>query len=395
MKKTLMLLATMMFVFASCGTDDPVTPEQPSKPGSEEPEPEPEKPDKPVGAIDLNSNNPETANCYIVSKEGRYCFTANVIGNGDTGLVSGLEPSVATITPTKAILLWSETDKLISDVEYKDGKIYFTCSRFDGNAVIAATDDAGKILWSWHIWSTVAPETFKLQYSDGKTTWEVMDRNLGAYSKNVEDMEDSYGMFYQWGRKDPFSMLRLDQSLPDGKFHPRKGTDTGDNQENKLSYSIEHPDTWLVGNQYAGDADQRSWLYSADAEGQKQFNMLWGNNCFYSDESKLCPQKTIFDPCPAGYRVAVHKFYMFAKDNSGVWAQDSKTGALTICNNVIIPKAGFIDYNGEHNGSDVTVWTDSSAWGGNDKSFRILPGDSNDQTGRGRAMPVRCMKIVK
>ena len=83
---------------------------------------------------------------------------------------------------------------------------------------------------------------------------------------------------------------------------------------------------------------------------------------------------------------------MYCKDSGGNWAS-TQEGDLTIYEGLTIPKAGFIDYSMGAVTTDTSVWTDSAAWGGNDKSFRVLPGDSNDQTGRGRAFPVRCMKV--
>ena len=45
---------------------------------------------------------------------------------------------------------------LISGARYENGRIYFkTADAYrEGNAVIAAKDAAGTILWSWHIWLT-------------------------------------------------------------------------------------------------------------------------------------------------------------------------------------------------------------------------------------------------
>ena len=66
----------------------------------------------------------------------------------------------------KADWLWvsrvgaSENNELISDISYADGMISFTATANRGNALIAAFDDKGEIVWSWHIWMTDLPETF-------------------------------------------------------------------------------------------------------------------------------------------------------------------------------------------------------------------------------------------
>lgn len=85
-----------------------------------------------------------------------------------------------------------------------------------GNAVIAAYDGAGTIVWSWHIWVTDVDLDTKVQtytvHADYNTypTFQspvMMDRNLGATDDKLwsaaTDPKGSHGLFYQWGRKDP------------------------------------------------------------------------------------------------------------------------------------------------------------------------------------------------
>ena len=63
--------------------------------------------------------------------------------------------------------------------------------------MIAVKD--GAILWSWHIWY---PEA-EVAGIASKTGYEVMNMNLGAMRNTAGDVS-SYGLLYQWGRKDPF-----------------------------------------------------------------------------------------------------------------------------------------------------------------------------------------------
>ena len=71
-------------------------------------------------------------------------------------------------------------------------------------------DYDGRILWSFHIWMTDAPEKQIYYRYDPETqafTDEVvctmMDRNLGATSASVDDGVATYGLLYQFNRKDP------------------------------------------------------------------------------------------------------------------------------------------------------------------------------------------------
>lgn len=141
------------------------------------------------------------ANCYMVHTAGTYSFRTRRIDNTPIQNIA------------KAAWLWvsrvgaSENNELISDISYADGMISFTATANRGNALIAAFDDKGEIVWSWHIWMTDLPETFDYEnnpiyQSGGKTDgFYVMDRNLGATDTKGQE---SYGLLYQWGRKDPF-----------------------------------------------------------------------------------------------------------------------------------------------------------------------------------------------
>ena len=82
MKKSFLILSVALAVFAISSCEDP-KPADPEDPGTEQPEdpddPGTEEPDEPtIEVTDLNASNPETANCYIISKGGRYCFNATV-----------------------------------------------------------------------------------------------------------------------------------------------------------------------------------------------------------------------------------------------------------------------------------------------------------------------------
>ena len=88
--------------------------------------------DKPV---ELSSG--ETATCYVVS-----------VGNVREAEV--LWESFGSMVEPNA-------GDLVSEVRFEDGKIIFNASGKKGNAVIAAKDGTGTILWSWHIWMTDKP----------------------------------------------------------------------------------------------------------------------------------------------------------------------------------------------------------------------------------------------
>ena len=237
--------------------------------------------------VSLSSNG--TANCYIVSQSGEYSFPT-VKGNRSD--------SVGAVT--SAAVLWesfgtSQTPlvgDLISKVSYSNGIITFqTNNTFkEGNAVIAAKDASGKILWSWHIWLTDQPQG-QVYYNKAGT---MMDRNLGATSATPGDV-GALGLLYQWGRKDPFlgSSSISSNALAKSTITWPSAVSTSSSR-GTVSYVTANPTTFVYASSSPYD-----WHYSS------RDNRLWTT----SDKTK-----SIYDPCPAGWRVPDGR-------SNGVWSK--------------------------------------------------------------------------
>ncbi len=218
-----------------------------------------------TSALKTDLSAPGTANCYLIKEAGNYAFRP-VQGNTSTSVgrvqvVEVLWESFGTATaPSKGAL--------ISSVTYSGGYVEFsTPSTFkDGNAVIAAKDASGTILWSWHIWC--ASEGWNEQtYYNGAGT--VMDRNLGATSA-TQRAAGSLGLFYQWGRKDPF----LGSSSVSGST-VAASTNPWSRSSNQMTQETarKNPVAFYYGTQN------------------------------YMPDDSWASTKTVYDPCPAGWRV--------------------------------------------------------------------------------------------
>ena len=121
----------------------------------------------------------ESANCYIVTKPGVYRMPA-VKGNDKSQKVSAASVEVLWETRSDANV---RVGDIVNLTGYDNDNIYFnvkgkTSSTVpEGNALIAAKDASGEILWSWHIWVTsVMPED--QVYKNGAGT--MMECDLGA-----------------------------------------------------------------------------------------------------------------------------------------------------------------------------------------------------------------------
>jgi hypothetical protein len=229
-------------------------------------------------ATDLSSSG--SANCYIISNAGLYKFKT-VKGNGDE--------SVGNVA--YASILWetfgtSEAPKfndLIKAFCYKDGYIAFqTADTFkEGNAVIAAKDAEGDILWSWHIWLTDEPEG--QEYFNNAGT--MMDRNLGATSATPGDV-GALGLLYQWGRKDPFlGSSSISESIEAKSTIIWPSVVESDSSNGTIAYATANPTTFIKYNWHNVD-----WYYTGSTSTD---NTRWTTSQ---------TNKSIYDPCPSGWR---------------------------------------------------------------------------------------------
>ena len=257
------------------------------------------------------------ANCYVVApnelkdENGNdiydgYCFLATVVGNGEAGIISSgaqtLYPTSESINPTSAHLLWESKHGLITDVELKYGYVRFklsdTSSR--GNAVIAVYDNGGKVLWSWHIWITDHPEEQPITI--GEHTITILDRNLGATAATCNSAENAlatYGLYYQWGRKDPsmgppsynYSPINLNTApYYDFSSDEKTAAEVVQFAEPTLQNSVENP-MYLI----LPTGQPLSYIFNWT---HQRYDFLWGYN-----QATGMTTKTIYDPCPYGYRV--------------------------------------------------------------------------------------------
>ena len=323
------------------------------------------------------------ANCYIVSQAGTYSFKT-VKGNSSE--------SVGDVASAEVLWESFETDvapavgDLISSVSYKDGKIVFKATDKKGNAVIAAKDADGKILWSWHIWLTDQPQ--EQEYYNNAGT--VMDRNLGATSATPGDV-GALGLLYQWGRKDPFlgsSSISNDNEAKSTITWPsavESNSSTG-----TIAYATAHPTTFIGAN-----VSNYDWYYSND-------NTRWTT----SDKAK-----SIYDPCPSGWRVP-------DGGENGVWAKAigsssyfdyaynstdegiNFSGKFGSASTIWYPASGYRDSHGgglNHVGNRGYYWSASPYY-----YYAYLLHfnyndyvDPSDDDGCAGGLSVRCMKEVK
>lgn len=237
------------------------------------------------------------ANCYIVSQPGKYKFKT-IKGNSDSSI--GEVKSASVLWESFGTTKTPSIGDLIIRVSYENGYIFFqTPPKFKkGNAVIAAKDAEGKILWSWHIWLTDMPEE-QVYFNNAGT---MMDRNLGATSAEPGDV-GAIGLLYQWGRKDPFlgsSSIKTAITSKSTLSWPTAVDCTS--ITGSIDYSVSHPTTFIK-----GDNKNLDWCKINKGDSWIIIESIY---------IRWCCSKTQYDPCPVGWRVP-------DGGESGVWAQAS------------------------------------------------------------------------
>lgn len=260
----------------------------------------------PVTAIDLSRDG--TANCYIVSEAGDYMFDAAVRGNG-----SGDDAAIALADGMKADWLWvtKGLEQEISAVSLDAGKgrIFFTAAgAAKGNAVIALADAAGEIVWSWHLWFT--PEPRMVTYANGRV---LLDRSLGAVGTTPGSAE-AYGLYYQWGRKDPFCGGTAPETsataFADDQDRYVDGTSEWDGEKYGMTYIFGDLRDWYPTSGYRNRDKGNLAGLATTRTGHYWSNYRSGNtiSCFYiskklSTGKLLQPQSSSKSDAAYGYNV--------------------------------------------------------------------------------------------
>lgn len=318
-----------------------------------------------------------TANCYIISAPGTYriplvygnaikggatnssAYTSTkscIVDNEEFVLQEFVDHNDDPITSpyinvqnsgdqaTKAEVIWEDCQNIVTAPAVTgsgaDSYLTFTIKKENlqnGNAVVAVTNTAGKVMWSWHLWFTPKSSLKTIPFTSQGSTYNFMTDNLGwKYTKwtgglkrevvvKIEqqaetgekktatitlkqaagnNIREGYGNLYQWGRKDP--LPGTDTFYPNTGYKFNDGyTIVGDKvadytnptnkqrmEERTIGLSIREPGIMLpkVGG------GKLSWSY-------RQYINLWSaDNDSYAGTVRD-GKKTIYDPSPVGFKV--------------------------------------------------------------------------------------------
>lgn len=229
-------------------------------------------------------------------------------------------PAEASDRQWEAEVLWQDQNTKMVEItngtiRTRNDEIVLRPTGVAGNCVVGLRNlTTGELAWSWHLWITdYEPVDYAGDLPVGEvhqyTGWMqsngkfIMDRNLGASSGPYG--VGSWGLLYQWGRKDPFvgaagsGTTARAWYVPDGgggfraateDDMPKTAAGTGVN----LYRATAHPTTFFV------NGTGQDW--TAQSAG------LWQDGV-----------KTLFDPCPVGWRVPRRAIWEQASTSNALW----------------------------------------------------------------------------
>lgn len=332
---------------------------------------------------DTNLSADGLANCYLAGRDNHwYRFNGTVRGNGNSYdyakefCSSSMLPAdgVNIENINDAVVIWETAQGLINDVEWNAASrcVKFRTGTEKGNALIAVRNAAKEVLWSWHIWrtndvdlatlnekhalniktNTTRPFYTSLDGAVGRVrNLTILDRNIGAAFNGepitINDNVDAYNLFYQFGRKDPFPGGAINNAeillygYRDGtqvtfRVSEKKRGTSAENAMATIERCIKTPEMML--NNGAAPAN---WISSAtvNTADWEISNSLWGDNnmkltvpgnintdgdsrYIYVDSEPWDGEKTIYDPSPAGWRVAPADTWTgITNTETAIWGQ--------------------------------------------------------------------------
>jgi hypothetical protein len=328
-------------------------------------------------------------NCYIVAP-GTTNFTFPIakvweVWSTDRDLVG--EYPAALEGTLSANLLWQDVQGLIISQPTlngadRDATISLSTASLSGNAVVELKVD-GVTRWSWHIWVC----DFDPDENTGYNAYNgliIMERNLGAMNNTPGDA-GSFGLLYQWGRKDPF--LSSGSATPPITAKPvyEFGGATVDmtaeatSQIMNLIETISYPFRFYTGQLWYTNDNTSLEFHRMD---------FWDSSIV---------GKTIFDPCPEGWKTPIENMMMYVNPASYVIGEGLYAGTIGFFPSVPYRNAGdatlitVIPQNSYYH-SGLSFFTGGLSGYGN--SHNISPTRvALSPIGPAMGIPARCVKI--
>ncbi|AVM53421.1 fimbrillin family protein [Bacteroides zoogleoformans] len=293
-------------------------------------------------------NGTTNSSAYTSTESGSNVLTPFINHRG-AGITSPYIYNNAGCTPDNCTLVWQDEPNLVTDVglSWDKHKLWFAVRQAtirQGNAVVAVRDASNTVLWSWHIWVTdykpgiTTPDkeitnhqdkkyklmAFNLGWCDGKTetyaerTVQVRfkQKPTAGYTPAATQTftvkqkahtitELGNNTYYQWGRKDPF-VGALEN--PNDVYHSINKT-WYDADGSVMTNQTPATSIFSYYNACITSGIQSPQTFNTGYEMDYKYYNLWDANNSYRFPNDNSVVKTIYDPCPAGYKMPPGNVY--------------------------------------------------------------------------------------
>lgn len=329
-----------------------------------------------------------TANCYVISKAGTYKFPlvyGNALKEGsanssaytnnggsyshdfvnhDGNVITSpyIEDSV-TAGVTGVQLSISDTDGIFTDISIIEGSpckyVQFSVESIPNtgaNGIISVLNPNGVIVWNWHIWvwsHDLTPVEIT-NYTGVK--YNILPVNLATKLDTANSINTTTGWknwFYQFGRPTPLLCPSAYNSTSNHASYGELSYSAASAASN-IQTGIKNPSTF-----YTYDTSYNYNWFKTNSN--KTYN-LWDAACTDNGNSDNNVVKTIYDPCPIGFKIPNgNTFTYFSTTNvvgsfANGWKFKRNSGDTV---GVFFPASGFRSVS---NGSVGNISSSGYAW---------------------------------
>ena len=276
--------------------------------------------------------------------------------------VTGTDAAHSNGYPTRVDVLWQDNPNMISRMFFTDKPDCYICfdvpkntdlkTPMQGNVVFAAYDHNDKIIWTWHVWITdydpeeapavqdtyspydpirdckitnTAGQEFILQGQNlGWCSGDVdvyegrsaivritqasgLTRDITLEQPRVEIESSGNNPFYQWGRKDPIpAAVNQNGRVVNKTVYDKDGAPFATPFQTSstlytIGQAIQNPNSFVCGGSIS------NWIAAASGGAAVNYCNLWNaqltGSSGYTIGDGYKFAKTIYDPCPRGYRI--------------------------------------------------------------------------------------------
>lgn len=276
--------------------------------------------------------------------------------------LTGTDAAYSNGYPSDVRVLWQDNPNMISRMFFTDNPDCYICfdvpkntdlkTPMQGNVVFAAYDHNDKIIWTWHVWITdydpeeapavqdtyspydpirdckitnVARQEFILQgqnlgwcsgdvdvYEGRKAIVRItqasgLTRDITLEQPRVEIESSGNNPFYQWGRKDPIpAAVNQNGSIVNKTLYDKDGAPLAtpfrtSSSRYTIGQAIQNPNSFVCGGSIS------NWIAAASGGAAVNYCNLWNaqltGSSGYTIGDGYKFAKTIYDPCPRGYRI--------------------------------------------------------------------------------------------